>query len=980
MELEYEAKDVRADPCRIRSNLCELPTTYITNNCQMTKLSGCASEFADSPERGVKCCDFSAQNFGGMAERHERLCKLPPRAEEHPRSAAGKLDSLKPHMVKPAPKQLKPTFSAEPLFNFQAPSNHRQLNNLVLRNRSCGDHRAGHDVQLRPLPRKPNVIEVKFQEVQEAAHGHNIQYDTCTFFNKKVDVVNLRERYTREVELLKEKLRDLKNNAYVDQEKAKAASAPIRREGTAKLAPLHELRSRNLANGGDADFRRAQSVLVSDATGAVPRVPAISRSEARPEPTPTAQAKRDRLKSASKVSLKTKAKLSNTKLKKPRSKVCSSIACNSDLSDSDCSGSEDSDREGNHLDGSESLDDASVASSLRDAPSKVAHLGAGGDSVNWPLRASLFPHIPPYLCFMLHDAASPQRIPMGARYLKWKMSTITPILVRKTLTNSGFRLVRSEFSRESNEWVGTWGKHMKSPMFKTLKDTQKLNHFPGTFQIGRKDRLWRNLQKLIVKHGHKEFGFIPQTYVLPQDLKLLKQHWQNKNGSGDEKYIIKPPASARGTGIKVINRWSQLPKRMSLVVQEYIASPYLINGSKFDLRLYVLVTSFNPLRIYLYPDGLARFASVPYSDDVKDLKDRYMHLTNYSINKMSSMYTANEDANACKGHKWTLSKLWEYMEKKGIDTKALWKNLEQLVIKTLISGESAIVPLCRENMNSRYNCYELFGVDVLLDHHLKAWLLEVNISPSLHSQSPLDEHVKGPLVKSLFELAQFHLPPRLGKIETKSTPVCYDPRLYTTTLTKKERNKHNYFCQADSRREYLEDILADLTGDDVRHLTQAEDELAAVGRFARIFPTAGTHKYLDFLDVRYYNRLFDAWECKYEKNRQPGIDTLLELCEQKVHLKVAPPTVLNKSSPNLIPGEPSLQPSKEGQTMPATVTPSTVPAVAPVQQAAAADRANAAPNKTCMDVKSLYNALRIQSERGNMVLRPFPRSNYSTQV
>lgn len=59
----------------------------------------------------------------------------------------------------------------------------------------------------------------------------------------------------------------------------------------------------------------------------------------------------------------------------------------------------------------------------------------------------------------------------------------------------------------------------------------------------------------------------------------------------------------------MINRWSQLPKRMSLVVQEYISNPYLINGSKFDLRLYVLVTSFDPLRIYLYPDGLVRFAS-----------------------------------------------------------------------------------------------------------------------------------------------------------------------------------------------------------------------------------------------------------------------------------------------------------------------------------------------------------------------------------
>lgn len=398
-------------------------------------------------------------------------------------------------------------------------------------------------------------------------------------------------------------------------------------------------------------------------------------------------------------------------------------------------------------------------------------------------------------------------------------------------------------------------------------------------------------------YGYKEFGFIPQTYILPQDLKLLRQQWQHKNGDGDEKYIIKPPASARGAGIKVINRWSQLPKRMSLVVQDYISNPYLINRSKFDLRLYVLVTSFDPLRIYLYPDGLVRFASVPYSVDVKDLKDRYMHLTNYSINKLSSLYTANEDANACKGHKWTLSKLWEYMEKKGVNTKRLWKNLQELVIKTIISGESSIVPLCRENMNSHYSCYELFGIDVLLDEHLKTWLLEVNISPSLHSQSPLDEYVKGPMIQSMFNLVQFHLPQKLGRVNLVA-PKCYDSRLYSTSLTKKEIDKQNYFSQSMSRQEYMNNILENLTGDDVRHLTKAEDELTVMGNFERIFPTSRTHRYLDFLEVRYYNRLFDAWESKYEESRHKGILILQMLCEQKLHLKVAPPNVIDKSLPS----------------------------------------------------------------------------------
>lgn len=75
----------------------------------------------------------------------------------------------------------------------------------------------------------------------------------------------------------------------------------------------------------------------------------------------------------------------------------------------------------------------------------------------------------------------------------------------------------------------------------------------------------------------------------------------------------------------------------------------------------------------------------------------------------------------------TLTKLMEYMHDEGVDTKALWKHLQQLVIKTIISSEALITPLCEENMNSYYNCYELFGIDVLLDEHLKPWLLEVSL-------------------------------------------------------------------------------------------------------------------------------------------------------------------------------------------------------------------------------------------------------------
>ncbi|XP_026676430.1 tubulin polyglutamylase ttll-4-like [Diaphorina citri] len=80
----------------------------------------------------------------------------------------------------------------------------------------------------------------------------------------------------------------------------------------------------------------------------------------------------------------------------------------------------------------------------------------------------------------------------------------------------------------------------------------------------------------------------------------------------------------------------------------------------------------------------------------------------------------------------------------------------------MICGEHSISQLTRANQQSRYCSYELFGIDILLDSKLKPWLLEVNISPSLHSSSPLDLAVKGPLVQDLFNIVGFHLPEKIS--------------------------------------------------------------------------------------------------------------------------------------------------------------------------------------------------------------------------
>lgn len=311
------------------------------------------------------------------------------------------------------------------------------------------------------------------------------------------------------------------------------------------------------------------------------------------------------------------------------------------------------------------------------------------------IRRSLFPNVPPYVKF---TNRAEQPLPRCVRRLmRWKNTRITPQVVRKVVRNSGF-LIKDECPC----WSGTWANQVKSTEYKLLHDHQKFNHFPGTYHIGRKDYLWRNIQRMKEKFGDRKFDIMPTTYILPQDKKLLRLTCERAHRNESIVWIVKPPASYRGDGIKIINQLKQLPKSNSIIVQRYVTNPYLINGNKFDLRLYVLITSVNPLRLYLSEHGLVRFASVKYSADPKTLHDRFMHLTNYSVNKYNNDYEPNSDATATKGHKWTLKTFWRYLEReKRVDVAAVKDSLKDLVVRTLISVEEPLTKFSTNTLRSR---------------------------------------------------------------------------------------------------------------------------------------------------------------------------------------------------------------------------------------------------------------------------------------
>jgi tubulin polyglutamylase TTLL5 len=157
--------------------------------------------------------------------------------------------------------------------------------------------------------------------------------------------------------------------------------------------------------------------------------------------------------------------------------------------------------------------------------------------------------------------------------------------------------------------------------------------------------------------------------------------------------------------------------------------------------------------VYLYEEGLARFATVRYDSSSVHLKDSYMHLTNYSINKTSAHYVAcSDDAVEDYGNKWSLGALLTHLAAGGRNVAQLMADIEGLVVKTLMAGEVPINAASRAVGLVPHTCFELFGFDVLVDAELRPWLLEVNLSPSLACEAPLDLKIKGHMLADFFSL------------------------------------------------------------------------------------------------------------------------------------------------------------------------------------------------------------------------------------
>ncbi|XP_055291661.1 tubulin polyglutamylase TTLL5 isoform X8 [Moschus berezovskii] len=349
---------------------------------------------------------------------------------------------------------------------------------------------------------------------------------------------------------------------------------------------------------------------------------------------------------------------------------------------------------------------------------------------------------------------------IGERYhLSYKIVRTDSRLVRSILTAHGFHEVHPSSTDYNLMWTGS---HLKPFLLRTLSEAQKVNHFPRSYELTRKDRLYKNIIRMQHTHGFKAFHILPQTFLLPAEYAEFCNSYSKDRGP----WIVKPVASSRGRGVYLINNPNQISLEENILVSRYINNPLLIDDFKFDVRLYVLVTSYDPLVIYLYEEGLARFATVRYDQGAKNIRNQFMHLTNYSVNKKSGDYVSCDDPEVEDyGNKWSMSAMLRYLKQEGRDTTALMAHVEDLIIKTIISAELAIATACKTFVPHRSSCFELYGFDVLIDSTLKPWLLEVNLSPSLACDAPLDLKIKASMISDMFTVVGF---------------VCQDPAQRTS--------------------------------------------------------------------------------------------------------------------------------------------------------------------------------------------------------
>jgi len=289
-----------------------------------------------------------------------------------------------------------------------------------------------------------------------------------------------------------------------------------------------------------------------------------------------------------------------------------------------------------------------------------------------------------------------------------------------------------------------WSNSSNKTIAAGLSKYQRFNHIVKHGQITLKDKLYNNFLRFQKKFPD-DYTYMADTYT-SERINQFKKKYRNYEISKDNLWLIKPKGAARGIGIHFLKNVDEINK--TDIVTKYISNPLLLEKKKFDLRVYLLVTGHDPLKIYIYKESFARMSSDEYDLELEDLDNVFKHLTNVSVNKKKKTQNGSSFI-------WSLPKVKRYIsEEYGVDFNEVWEKIEDIAIKAVITMNKLEIDTEKKmysHLNSS-NTFELYGVDILIDDNMKPWLLEINLSPGLSSKTGYQRSLKYKLMDDTFNI------------------------------------------------------------------------------------------------------------------------------------------------------------------------------------------------------------------------------------
>jgi hypothetical protein len=313
---------------------------------------------------------------------------------------------------------------------------------------------------------------------------------------------------------------------------------------------------------------------------------------------------------------------------------------------------------------------------------------------------------------------------------------------------------------DAENWDACWYTGMPRPAaFSQRRPGAWVNHIPGNNCLTIKSALARTLAiaraRQIAEAGPdsdtaRRVDFVPETFPLPDAYHSLQAAAAAEPA---QRWILKPRNSSRGRGISILPDAALAPCDRAYMVQRYLDRPHTIGGHKYVLRFYVAFTSLEPLRVYLYEEGFAKLASHPYAPD--DITDLYSHLTNPDVNATNTESDSPVVFIPMRDYR-------PWLREQGHDDEALFARLHDLVRITTVSAREYMRRRSATLKADTRRCFEMIGLDVMVDADLKPWILECNLSPSLDvCAAPQDggtaeAEIKPRMVRELVDMMGFN--------------------------------------------------------------------------------------------------------------------------------------------------------------------------------------------------------------------------------